>query len=461
MTARLDPAEWLWIGLALFAGLVGLLAGVEPKLAIAVSIAFGFVLLVFVDLSTGLALFTVLSFLENLPLIGKATGILLALSWLAVVMTRPDARSDFFAVHPGMSAVIGGFLGWTLLSAVWAESPGSALASFSRYLPIAMLFFIVFTAVRTRKQALLVAASLLVGAVGVSIYGLYAGAPASDAGRLAVGGVGDDPNGLASALVVGLALSIGVAANLKRYPGVRLAAWTAGAFCVLGVFFTVSRGGLIALGVSLIAALFLAGRWRPRIAIATVLITIVTVYYFTALAPPAARERITQSTSGQAQLEEGRTTIWAVGERMARANLIKGVGAGNFRISSPHYLLAPGVVARSDQIIDKPLVAHNMYLEILAETGIVGLALFGAILVFSLVCCMRAAKVYSRLRDRAGELFARALAIGLIGNMATGIFLSQEYDKPLWILLGLGPALLSIARSEAQEAAAQETAALG
>jgi putative inorganic carbon (hco3(-)) transporter len=454
VTARLDSAELLWLaGLALFAALLGLLAGLEPKLAIATAIGSGFVLLVFMDLGLGLALFTMLSFLEVLPdqgavvSIGKVGGALLALAWLAVVVTRPDAKSDFFAVHPEMAAVICAFLGWTLLSASWAGNPAEALGAFGRYVLNAVLFLIVFTAVRTKRQALFVVAAFVTGAVLAALYGLYfGGGPDAYTGRLAGGG--NDPNGLAAVLVVGLALSAGLAGNLRRSPGLRVATAAAAAICLIGLFFTVSRAGLIALGVSLIAALLLAGRWRPRIFVGAAVVAFVTVYYFATLAPPEARDRITQSTSGQARLQEGRTTIWAVGERMARANFVKGVGAGNFRDASPHYLLAPGAVERSDQIIDKPLVAHNIYLELLAETGIVGLTLFCAILVFCLSCAVRAAHEFARRNDPGGEILARSLAIGLVGLLAAAFFNSMEFNKELWLLLGLCPALLAAARAQ-------------
>lgn len=461
MTLRLDSAERLWlVGLTLFAALVGLLAGIDPRLAIAAAMASGFVLIVFVDLGLGLALFTTFSFLEVLPAsaavsVGKVGGILLAIAWLGLVVTRPDAKSDFLAVHPGMTGVICGFLGWTLLSAVWAENPSVALGSFGRYLPNAMLFLIVFTAVRTRRQAVFVAAAFLIGALATSLYGLSVGPGPSNVngvGRLA--GAGVEQGQLAAVLVAGFALSAGVAGNLRKSPGLRLATLGAGGLCLIGIFLTVSRGGLLGLGIALIAALLFSGRWRPRIAVAAVLVSVVTVYYFAALAPQDARQRITQTTTHAAQEKEGRTTLWAIAERMAKANFVKGVGAGNFRVASIHYLLEPGAVTRSDQVISTPLVAHNTFLDVLAEEGIIGLSLFVAIILFSLGCTLRAAREFARRRDRGGEVLARALLIGLIGALVADTFLSQEYNKQLWLLLALGPALLSVARTESATEAA-------
>jgi len=468
MTARLNPAEWIWLaGFTALAAFVGLLAGLDPKLAIAASIGCGFVLLAFGDLPVAVALFTMFSFLEVLPnqgavlSEGKIGGLLLALAWLARIGTQQDTKSDFFAEHPGASALIGAFLGWVLLSSVWSLDPGVAFGSFGRYFLNALLFMIVFTAVRTRQQAIYVVAAFVIGAVAAAMYGFLigTGADPTDAGRL--GGGSNNPDGLAAFLVVGLALAGGLMANLRRSPGLRLATGAAAALCLLGTFFTVSRAGLVALGVMLIAALVLAGPWRLRIAIAALVISIVTVYYFAALAPPQARERITQATSGEARAQEGRTTLWAVGERMAKANFVKGVGAGNFPNASPHYLLQPGALQRSDQVIDTPLVAHNIYLEELAEGGIVGFVLFASILLFSLRCAVRAGKVFAQHGDRGGEMLARSLAIGLVGLMAAAFFNSMEYNKELWLLLGLCPALLAISKSEEKPSTAVTPSARG
>jgi O-antigen ligase len=461
MTIRLPSVDWrLPFAVAGVSILVGLLAGINPELAIAASLAIGFALIVIADLAVGLALFTTLSLLEvfqagSLLSVGKIGGVFLALAWLARVVTRQDSKSDFLAVHPGMTAVISAFLGWTLLSAVWAESPSLVIGSFGRYLLNAILFLIVFTAVRTRRQAVMVAAAFVIGGLATSVYGLATGpggpTVTSDA-RLAGSGV--EQGELAAVLIAGIALSAGVAGNLRRNPGLRLATVGAGALCLLGLFLTVSRGGLLGLGLALIAALFFSGRWRTRVAVVVALIAVTTVYYFAALAPQASRDRITQTTSGQTRLQEGRTTLWKVAERMAKANLIKGVGAGNFRVVSVHYLLEPGALARSDQIISQPLVAHNTFLEILAEEGIVGLSLFVSIVLFSLVCTFRATKEFVRKRDVRGEVLARTLLIGLVGVIVADTFLSQEYNKQLWLLLALGPALLSVARTERMTEAA-------
>jgi O-antigen ligase len=456
MAARLDRAELAWLaGLAGLAALVGLLAGLDPRLAIGASLGIGFVLVVFADLALGFALFALVSFLEVLPLAGgglsvaKLSGGLVALAWLAVIATRPDSRQDFLGAHSWASALLGLFLGWVVLSAAWAEAPPEALSAAGRFAPNLLLFLIAYTAIRTRRHALALTIAFVIGSVATAAYGFTTTASAGDyAGRLT--GSSLDPNELAAALVAAVALSGALAANARRSPGLRLAAYAAGGFCLLGVFMTVSRGGLLALVVGLAAALLFSGRWRLKVSVGALLVALGAFYYFAQLAPPEARDRILDSPRGETRLLEGRTTIWEVGWRMADDNLATGVGAGNFPVSSRHYVLEPGTLNRTDQIlIENPEVAHNTYLGILAELGVVGLALFLAIVAFSFGCSVRAARAFRARGDPGGEALARALTVALAAVLTADFFISEEYSKQLWLLLGFAPALLAISRAPA------------
>jgi O-antigen ligase len=457
MSDRLDPLMGIWFaGLALFAAAIGFLAGADPKFALAAAIGSGFVLLVFVDLAAGLALFSFFSFLEVLELgsvvsVGKLGGALLALGWLAVMATRHRAERDFLVVHPRMSLVIGLFLGWSLLSFSWAAEPGAALGVTGRYALNALLFMIVFTAISNRKQALMVTGALLAGAVAATAYGIANVDTVTYAGR--IGGLaGLDPNELASALVAGVALSAALVVCMKRSPGLRLAAAAGGAFCLLGIFLTVSRGGILALSASLIAAMLFSGRWRRYVVVGAVLVAGATFIYFTSFASEGDLERISSSTQGESHVPDGRITIWALGWRMAEANPVEGVGAGNFRNSAKNYLLQPGVLTRSDQVLmATPQVAHNSYLEVLSELGIVGLGLFVTLIGFSLVSMLRAARNFRIRGDPTGEVLSRGFAVALVGTLVADFFISQELNKQLWLLLGFGPTLLSLSLNPSEE----------
>jgi putative inorganic carbon (HCO3(-)) transporter len=461
MAARLAPTNWLLLGgLMGLSVMVGLLAGVNPKFAIAFSLGVGFVLLVFVDLTAGLAAFAFLSFLELLNAgsvvsIGKLAGVLLALGWLAFLVNHQDAKADFFAVHPGISMVLGLFLGWVLLSALWAESTSVVLTTFARFLPNVILFLIVFTAIRDRRAALMVVSGFLLGAVAAAFYGLlFAQTAVQDyGGRLT--GSNLDPNELASMLVAGMALSVGLAANLRGKPGPRLAVLAAGGICLLTSMLTGSRGGLVSLAAMVIVGIVFGGRWRGRIALGGAVVAVIVVFYIAALAPPQIRQRIQQSDQGQERVFEGRTTLWEIGKRMVEAHPVTGVGAGNFQTSSRHYLLQPGAVFRSDVVIFTPQVAHNTYLGVAAELGLVGLTLFLTITGFSLFSLIRAAGNFARRGDLRSEALTRAMLVAMVGVLVADFFISQEINKQLWLMLGIGPALLAISkRSGANDARA-------
>jgi O-antigen ligase len=118
-----------------------------------------------------------------------------------------------------------------------------------------------------------------------------------------------------------------------------------------------------------------------------------------------------------------------------------------------HYLIAPGTIRRSDLIVDQPKVAHNIYLHILAEMGIVGLVPFLLILAFSLRCALLAGREFGRRGDTAFDLVSRSVFVGLIGILSADFFASEQFSKQLWLLLGIGPALLAMAqrRDEAEQ----------
>ena len=171
------------------------------------------------------------------------------------------------------------------------------------------------------------------------------------------------------------------------------------------------------------------------------LVGLTVVGYFAFGASEEARERVTTFGSGT-----GRTDIWTVGWRMVEADPLRGVGVGNFQTSSIHYLLEPGAILRDDFILDRPQVAHNAYLHVLAETGVPGLLLYLGLLGAGTLAAWRAANRFARRGDELMESCARAVVVALAALFVADFFVSEQLSKTLWLLLGLGPALLAISR---------------
>jgi len=93
------------------------------------------------------------------------------------------------------------------------------------------------------------------------------------------------------------------------------------------------------------------------------------------------------------------------------------------------------------------LTAHNAYLLAAAETGLIGMCLFG--LAVYLAVKVPVAVWFGRPRvDETLERFAPALAISLVGGMAGIFFLSWSYKDILYMLFGVSAALYGAARAQ-------------
>lgn len=453
MAARAWPVGWAPAAAALLAcAAVGVTAGIDPRAAVFATLGLVFAVLTFVDLTAGLVILILVVFAETTPVAGpalsftKLTGLLLVSAWAARVATRPAGSERLlFTAHPVLSYVLLAFVAWVTIGSVWAEVPGATLANASRFLLVAVLYVIVYTAVATRDAAIKVLAALIVATAATSAYGLALRPEASAADLARVTSTIGDPNVLAAILVAGFSLAGAAIFALRGSPGLRLGAGVAAALCLSALLLTGSRGGLVCFGAALLMAILIAGRWRARLALIAVLVTAGSLAYLTLYAPPEIRERFGSATQGEIQQQEGRFTLWAVGWRVAQDEPLTGIGAGNFKEVSARYVLEPGTVFRTDRVIDNPGGVHNTYLQLLAETGVVGLGLYLAIVLSSLAAGLRAARIFERIGDWSMEIMARGTVVAMTGVLVANFFIGQESGKVVWLLLALGPALLGVA----------------
>jgi O-antigen ligase len=417
---------------------------VDPRLGLVAAAGVAFVLIALADLACGLVVFVVASFLDVVHFEGgsvpKLTGLLLIVSWMATLATREGDSRRFLMAHHGYAAALVLFLAWVALSALWAEDTGLVVNAVQRYAQNMLLLPIVFTAVRERRHAVWVLAAFVAGALASTVYGIavpVAPVP-GEVGRL--GGAVGDSNETATVLVAAIVLAVALLGVARRSPLLSVAALGAATLALAGLVNTLSRAGLLAFGIMLLTASLLGGRWRRYITALAVLGVAATLGYFLVLGPPSALNRV-QSTDSS-----GRTDLWTIAWRAAQDNPVRGLGAGNFQVSSVHYLVRPGATTRADFIVNTPKVVHNLYLEQLVDVGIVGLGLFTAILALSMGYTLAAARAFARLGDPRMEMVSRAVLIALVATLAADFFVSAQFSKQLWILLALGPALLAIAK---------------
>ncbi len=455
MTATADLSPRVVQAMLLGAAVgVGVLSSIDPRFAIAAAIGIAFILMVFGDRRIGLYLFTIVAFIDVLPAFGgplfsvaKILGLLLAGSWLAAAATRRDGRGGLVSTHPTLAYLLGALILYAALSLTWCELPEAGVGALGRYALNAVLLLIVVGTLHRRREAIGLVTAYVAGATASAIYGVLftSDTDISDpVGR--VSGTIGDANELSAVLVAGFVLSVGLSLVARPSPVLQAGAWAGAAVCLVGSFMTLSRGGFVALALVLVASIIFGGRWRGGAVWIAVLVALTGMFYLSTLAPPQALDRLTAGDGGT-----GRTDIWTVGWRMVQDQPVLGVGVGNFQTASIHYLLVPGGIERDEFIVDRPLVAHNTYLHVLAELGAVGLTAFVLIIFLSLRSALRAALVFGSRGERDMELLSRAVLIGLIGILVADFFISEQFSKQLWLLLGLGPALLAIARGSHED----------
>lgn len=246
--------------------------------------------------------------------------------------------------------------------------------------------------------------------------------PGAAAGR----GLFHDNNDLARALLFGVALWSAFAAppQSRRW---RLGALLALAVTVEGIAFSGSRGGFIALAVA--GSYLLFAHLRPLPAALAALALLVVIVRVATPAPVARRIETIARPAAQSSVQS-RLDIWREGVRRATARPLLGHGVGTFAV--PH-AKGPGHPPRS---------AHNIYVELFYETGVVGLAAYLYFLGSTWAALVRL-RGGSYGPPAAPWLRSRAIALeaGLIGFAVASLFLSNAFQSIPFVAAGAAVAL--------------------
>jgi putative inorganic carbon (hco3(-)) transporter len=158
---------------------------------------------------------------------------------------------------------------------------------------------------------------------------------------------------------------------------------------------------------------------------------------------PSALDRLTHLSGGGS----GRQDVWTVAWRIFRAHPLVGIGLDNFTVFEPRYALDPGRLTDVRVIVETPVIVHNTYLQLLVETGPIGLVALLIVVLISLRASWLAARRFDALGRGDYANLARAVLIGTIGILAADFFISNGNDFLLWILFALGPVMLTLAKS--------------
>ena len=451
---RLDRVAVLYVLLIAF-GFVSVYVAVQrPLLAIEGLCAVGFLAVALRAPLLGLVALFAITFLGTLVdqvaggsfspglWAAKGAGGALVLVWIFTSLARRDLGLSAPVVRLFVGVALA-LLIWAFCSALWAADPQVAVSNAARLAQGPLLMIVIVAFVRTTPALAVLCYTFIAGAALSATAGLSGLIQSSqDSGRLS-GGVGD-PNFTAAVLIPAIALGLFMALLPGRTRLQRALLLGTSGLCVIGVFLTQSRGGVIALGVVFALAVIFAGRARAQILGVSLVVASTAAIYFAVLAPPHAFGRLSDIRGGGGT---GRTDLWAIATQVFRAHPIQGIGLGNFTVVSANYAVSTDTdLPRADVVVSQRAPVHNTYLEIAAELGSVGLLLLLGLLGVVFEATRQGVWRAARRGQQALELMGRGLFVGAAGMATAFFFLSAEYEKELWLTLGLLLAFANIAR---------------
>jgi putative inorganic carbon (hco3(-)) transporter len=356
---------------------------------------------------------------------GLAFGALLA--FMAVLLVRPQDQIPFLsALHLAnltgavafvalvagrlsrglppsrMTPEVWGVLGFAaimLATVPLSFWPGGSLAVFTDvYVKVVLIFIVIVNTLTSRARVQQYITVVVSGAtyVGVrAVLDYLRGVNLIEGNRVAgsVGGLFANPNDMALNMVTFLPLAVAVALYRGKI-SLRLLGLLGAGSIALTIIFSQSRGGTVGLMAMLAVLLYQMRRLRPGVAA----LMVATSLFALPLLPSSFTERMAsifdadQDPTGS---REARKTLLREGWQVFLAHPIAGVGPGQFQNFNTEGRVEPW------------RQTHNAPLQVAAEMGIVGLAVF-LFLVWTAVM----AGVHAKRAIRAARGGPRARAPG-------------------------------------------------
>jgi O-antigen ligase len=310
------------------------------------------------------------------------------------------------------------FLTWQACTVLWSVDRDVAIRRLPTMLSLFVFYLVVTCSHFSEKEASRIARFAIFGgcvAAAITLQEFSSGVfyhNMNMRGSLVFGDRQADPNILAASLLLPLSLVVGEFLGSAKLYGKILLSLCA-LLIVSGVFVTGSRGALLAIAVMLLFYLHRLGiTWR-------VIAPLTVMGGALMFAPAFLVQRFEQSDSGA-----GRLYIWQTGMAALKDYFLAGAGLDNFSVIyndySAHALHYAG--------LSRP--AHNIFLQISVESGIIGFLLF----VFVAGSQMR----YALRRDASSSGPQRfrliACEAAACGVLVASFFLGLLWTKAFWIV---------------------------
>lgn len=215
---------------------------------------------------------------------------------------------------------------------------------------------------------------------------------------------------------------------------------------IILVLFTGSRAGLIALGISLFL-LFVNFRRhiKLRYAVAVALVLIIAFPSFSRHIN-FDRLRTLENIYGDYNVtaETGRYHIWQRGYHLFLNNPITGVGANCFP-------MAIGYLRERTRVQPVWQAAHNSYIQVAVETGLLGFIPYIFLIIFSLKNFHSIRRVNQSFKNiEEFQVMAGLFQVGYIALLVNMLFLSQGYSFLLTMYFALSVSLKNLVNDETE-----------
>jgi putative inorganic carbon (HCO3(-)) transporter len=368
-------------------------------------------------------------------------------SWIFIVFAAWSLAvgRDFSKLRKWSVFLAVGYLLFTLFSLTQSQYLDNSLRGVFKTLRNVLLFFAAVHVVDSERRfkaifkwflGVAVFIALDAAAQGFLKFDLIAGRRMTpfqgDAKRLT--GPFRHANDFSAYLSLVIFLFLGVLLEARKLFGARFALFCKAGFWIVALclFGTYSRGAWLAVGISFVRLTVLK---RSRLFAASLVAVVVWACLFS---PPLVRDRLNSLRPGQGTVVE-REELWLQSARMIRKSPWFGLGSNTYSKNQPHFR-SPGTTVDNQY-------AHNGYLQMAADIGLLGLAAFLAALAAALVTSLRAFFGHK-------DPFLRAAGIGFVCGI-TAFLLHSATDTDLqslllvnllWLSLGVMCAAARIAR---------------
>ena len=295
-----------------------------------------------------------------------------------------------------------------------------------------VLYFAILMVVRTKEQLkllvyIILAFGFIISAATLilSKFQIYTPGIANPY-RLAsfFGGIGDAPNQFGAMMVGLLPLPLAYLKNKSPWWEKTFLILVALSF-MLCITRTRSRGAFV--GFVIVLAI-IAWEHRKRLGV-LVLLGCLALFTYTHT-HYGYWERVSTLKSSEETMKEGegsRVMQMKLSLEIMKLRPLTGVGLGNF-VNAKILLLGMNPEYKATTH-----VAHNSYLEVGAEIGILGMILFSYLVVRSILDCRNIEKSFSGNEEYKSYYFlSRGIWVGLVGIAVTFFFLSEQYNSMLY-----------------------------